>query len=251
MDISEVFPLYTTNSSGAREDIARITLDTINQTPSCLAKLATMSGKMTLQVEELTRSLLSCNDSDRDELAALFSKHGSDKSTYHNYYILYSYILGQRAEVRRVFEIGLGTNNTDVVSNMNANGKPGASLRAFRDYLPNAEIIGADIDKRILFTEDRIQTHYLDQTDQKTFDALDIGSDFDLMIDDGLHAVNTNINSLMFFIDKIKVGGWIVIEDIPYNVLPIWQVISCLLPKSYHARIFKTNLNLLFAVQRL
>ena len=35
--------------------------------------------------------------------------------------------------------------------NMTASGKPGASLRVWRDYFNNAQVIGADIDKRILF----------------------------------------------------------------------------------------------------
>ena len=39
---------------------------------------------------------------------------------------------------------------------MGTEGKPGASLRAFRDFCMNAEVIWADIDKRILFKEDRI-----------------------------------------------------------------------------------------------
>jgi hypothetical protein len=64
-----------------------------------------------------------------------------------------------------LLEIGLGTNNTDVVSNMGSEGVPDASLRAFRDYLPNARIYGAGIDKRILFEESRIKTYFADQTD--------------------------------------------------------------------------------------
>ena len=45
-------------------------------------------------------------------------------------------------------------------------GKPGASLRVFRDYFLNAKIYGADIDKNILFTSDRIFTYYVDQLDE-------------------------------------------------------------------------------------
>ena len=44
-------------------------------------------------------------------------------------------------------------------------GKPGASLRVWRDYFPNAIIYGADIDKDILFAEERIKTFYIDQLD--------------------------------------------------------------------------------------
>ena len=34
---------------------------------------------------------------------------------------------------------------------MGIKGKPGASLRVWKDYFPNANIIGVDIDENILF----------------------------------------------------------------------------------------------------
>ena len=45
-------------------------------------------------------------------------------------------------------------------------GKPLASLRAWRDYFKNAKIFGADVDKDCLFNEDRIKTFYVDQSDK-------------------------------------------------------------------------------------
>jgi hypothetical protein len=107
-----------------------------------------------------------------EALKALFDHHGSDKANSHNYHILYSSILGDGEKIENIFEIGLGTNNSDVVSNMGSGGKPGASLRAFRDYCPNANIYGADIDSRILFSEERIRTFYLDQTRLDSFQNL-------------------------------------------------------------------------------
>ena len=49
---------------------------------------------------------------------------------------------------------------------MSSNGKPGASLRVWRDYFYNAEIYGADIDKTN-FSEKRIKTFFVDQLDKK------------------------------------------------------------------------------------
>ena len=72
-----------------------------------------------------------------------------------------------------ILEIGLGTNNVDVVSNMGRDGIPGASLRAFRDYLINSKIYGADIDKSILFSEERIETYFVDQTNDTSFENFD------------------------------------------------------------------------------
>lgn len=88
---------------------------------------------------------------DQDYLGDILSKHKSDKSTQHNYHILYSFILNSlgKDEALNVLEIGLGTNNGSLVSSMGVNGSPGASIRAFKEYLPNSNIYGADIDKEI------------------------------------------------------------------------------------------------------
>ena len=47
-----------------------------------------------------------------------------------------------------ILEIGLGTNNPILVSTMGSNGRPGASLYSFREYLPKSNIYGADVDKK-------------------------------------------------------------------------------------------------------
>jgi hypothetical protein len=114
---------------------------------------------------------------------------------------------------------------------MGENGIPGASLRALRDFLPNARIFGADIDEPILFKEDRIKTYYVDQTQPASFNdlSLRLGSDgFDLVIDDGLHAPNANIATLAFALHILKPNGWFVVEDIKRESLPIWETVSAL-----------------------
>ena len=67
-----------------------------------------------------------------------------------------------------IFEVGIGTNNLDVPSNMGENGKPGASLKMWRNYFKKAKIYGADIDTRILFNSNKIKTYYVDQYSKKS-----------------------------------------------------------------------------------
>jgi len=103
--------------------------------------------------------------------------------------------------------------------NINGNiiGSPGASLFSFRDYLSNSNIYGADIDKNILFECDRIKTCYIDQLDMNTFDNIKTNFGdikYDLIIDDGLHSIGANLNTLLFALNNINDNGWIVIEDI-------------------------------------
>jgi hypothetical protein len=177
-------------------------------------------------------------DSQRDELQALFISYGSDKATTHNYHLLYSCLFNPD-EVGRVFEIGLGTNNLDVASNMGALGKPGASLRAFRDFFPRSDIFGADIDSRVLFAEDRIICFEVDQHKIESLEGLSskIGQpEFDLMIDDGLHAPVANLNSLCFFANHIRRDGWIVIEDVPWMNLFFWRLIASRLSSRFDCR---------------
>ena len=72
----------------------------------------------------------------------MFDAHGSDKANSHNYHHVYGAILRQPECASAVFGIGLGTHHTGVVSNTGAHGRPGSSLRAFRDFLPHPKFTG-------------------------------------------------------------------------------------------------------------
>jgi SAM-dependent methyltransferase len=170
---------------------------------------------------------------DSDALAALFNRYGSDKSGKHNYHVIYASLLDRNAPLN-IFEIGLGTNNPHLLSTMGVNGKPGAAERAFRDWAPNANLYGADIDRDILFSEERIQTFFADQTDPANLHELGAKlPQFDLIIDDGLHTPRANMNVINFALTKLKPGGVIVIEDIIARFLPFWRIAVTVLSQSY------------------
>src|SRR5208283_3838057 len=112
---------------------------------------------------------------------------------------------------------GIGTNFTDVASNMGPAGTPGASLRGWRNYFPNAEIYGADVDQRVLFSEPRISTFYVNQLETGSIRDLWLKIPnivFDLMIDDGLHTFEANSTFMTNSIHKLAHGGIYIIEDI-------------------------------------
>jgi hypothetical protein len=153
------------------------------------------------------------------DLCRLMASFGSDKGgPYHNYTILYEHLFAEfRAERLAVFELGLGTNKVDAPSTMGASGTPGASLRAWRSYFRAATIYGADVDRDILFDDDRIRTYWVDQRDSSAIRQLwnQVGSEsFDIIIDDGLHEASANINFFVNSVDKLKSGGIYFIEDI-------------------------------------
>jgi hypothetical protein len=100
---------------------------------------------------------------------------------------------------------------------MGAGGKPGASLRVWRDYFPNATIYGADIDRDILFQDERIRTFYVDQLDPAAIRAMweQVGvGDFDFMIDDGLHTFEAGRCLFEHSVAQLAADGIYVIEDV-------------------------------------
>ena len=197
------------------------------------------------------------------ELGNIFNKYGSDKasgSMYeagHNYNIIYSYIINElnRDKPLNILEIGMGTNNPSLVSSMGVNGKPGASLYAWQEYLPNANIFGADIDKDILFNKDRIRTHYVDQLDADSFNVMQdaFKVKYDLIIDDGLHAVGANLNTLLFALENVNDDGWIVIEDIATGFIDNYFAVDFILKqnKNYEVNIVKTKRTYIIVVHKL
>ncbi len=254
LNILRTFPLFRPNSSGSYQDKANLTIQTLNQTIPCLRALAVSVASRTLQAADIEAFPQSAAEiASANHLKECLDRYGSDKATEHNYHNVYGPILSNREAIRSILEIGLGTNNTDVVSNMGAKGKPGASLRAFRDFLPNATIYGADVDRRILFSDERIDTFHVDQTDASSFTSLReaLPDELDLVIDDGLHSPDANIRTLEFGLSKIKKGGWVVIEDIGSHAPPVWEVVASLLPADYQPYLLRADKGIVFAVQRL
>lgn len=164
------------------------------------------------------------NSKNNKQLTDLMNLFGSDKggrNKHHNFASYYSEIFfHKRNDIKNFLEIGLGTNDTSVLSNMGSNGIPLASLRAWRDYFKNANIYGADIDKNILKNEDRIETFYVDQTDPITIKEMfkNIGEKkFDIILEDGLHEYNANICFFENAIEYLEPNGTYIIEDIYYK----------------------------------
>jgi hypothetical protein len=163
------------------------------------------------------------------ELAKLCDIYGSDKGALkadghpypwqsHTYTDYYSRLFGNfRHGITKVFECGLGTNNPEIPSSMGIHGKPGASLRVWRDYFPNALVWGADIDREILFQEERIRTYFIDQRDTssiRNFWEVVGERNFDFMVDDGLHNFEAGSNLFVNSIDYLSPNGIYIIEDV-------------------------------------
>jgi FkbM family methyltransferase len=144
------------------------------------------------------------------ELGLKFHTDKSPISKYelrHSYTILYDFIFGKlKYEKIKIAEIGIWKN---------------ASLKCFREYFPNAEIYG--FEKHIELIEDAKndnleKTHYysldgaIPETIYNSFQ--EAGGNFDVIIDDGSHLFEHQINVILNTIPFLKPGGILIIEDI-------------------------------------
>ncbi len=141
-------------------------------------------------------------------LKNLAVKYGCDKAP-HGYCEMYEkYFHDIRYKKLRVLEIGV----------LNGN-----SLRLWREYFPNSYICGIDINN----------CPHPENTDFKIIDMsvesnvknfADNNGYWDIVIDDGGHTMQTQQLSIKYLWDKVKYGGYFVMEDIHSSFMPAFKV---------------------------
>ncbi len=143
------------------------------------------------------------------DLCNLFDKKRSDKGLINHHYsrFYHSLMYPLRNESINLFEMGIGS---------------GGSLFAWKDYFPKANIYGADIEKSLLFEEERIKTFYCDaRRDEQIQQMWNSDSlkniDFDIIVDDGLHTYDAIDCFFRNSLQKLKVGGIFIAEDLGNN----------------------------------
>jgi hypothetical protein len=155
------------------------------------------------------------------DLCALGEKYLVDKcpKLNHTYTPEYHRLLHPiRKDVKLLVEIGIG-NIPLMVPLTSKEYKPGASLRMWRDYLPNAHIIGCDILPDVMFRDERIQTFVVDQSNTESLNTLvrnakKIEEYADIILDDGSHQEAHMVISFKELWKFVKPNGIYIIEDI-------------------------------------
>ena len=210
-------------------------------------------------LDTITKIDISSITRDNVSLRDKFKFYGSDKGSNNGYWPVYTLLLEKYIDKNiRLLEIGLGTNNPKLISCMDHRYKCGGSLRAFRDYLPNANVFGGDVDRNCLFNEERIRTCYVDQLDYETFNSLHSNFDnkkFDFIIDDGLHSITANLGTLIFAMQNINNGGTIVIEDIPVSKQPAYELFDKIIKLHYNIKksyfiSYNSNNGILYVIEK-
>jgi 23S rRNA U2552 (ribose-2'-O)-methylase RlmE/FtsJ len=120
-----------------------------------------------------------------------------DKGTLHSYIDgYYESAFGPfRDSATRVLEVGINR---------------GHSLVVWKEFFPNAEIIGVDIADYGI-RDANFTLIYGDATKEETFNGID---NIDIAIDDGSHMLEHQLRTFMILFPKLKKGGLYVIEDI-------------------------------------
>lgn len=137
-------------------------------------------------------------------LDAIANQVQADKgSFYHDYTRVYSnYFKDLRNKPIRFLEIGIYKGN---------------SVKLWETYFPLAELHFIDItSQNIEYFSSRSAYHFLNQEDISALKLLaeSIGKPFDIIIDDGGHTMNQQINSLIALFPYVKSGGMYIIEDL-------------------------------------
>lgn len=139
-----------------------------------------------------------------DTLDKIAIKVGTDKSSLvHSYTQHYEkYLESLRENPLKLLEIGV---------------QSGASLRMWKQYLPNAQIYGYDFYNCTPYEEERIRVFQGAQHDLLALERMDKeAGKFDVIIDDGSHKNADILTCFYYLFPRMTPGGLYVIED--FNV---------------------------------
>jgi 8-demethyl-8-alpha-L-rhamnosyltetracenomycin-C 2'-O-methyltransferase len=134
-----------------------------------------------------------------DELTALAERYGTDKWGWHRYTPVYDELLAPlRPHALRVLELGV---------------YQGASLQMWRDYFPQARVVGIDVDPPDVSLGERIEVLRGDLGNFRDYLPL-VDQEYDLVVDDASHAPEQQMLSLSLLWPRVKRGGFYCIEDV-------------------------------------
>ena len=140
----------------------------------------------------------------KNPLIKLVNNVRTDKNTIHSFLELYHSLFNEiRDSVKKVLEIGICY---------------GGSIKLWNDYFPNAEIHGMDIIGpesiwKEIFGKEKIILHIgVDSYTETVVNTLPM--DFDIIIDDGPHTLESMISVVNLYIPLLAVNGMLIIEDI-------------------------------------
>lgn len=139
-------------------------------------------------------------------LDELGHKYGTDKASgSHDYLRWYTtFFEHMRYKAITFVEIGIAS---------------GASIKTWRDYFPNALIVGMDIqsdEEKLKLSEDRVRLSFGDQSSQTALDDMLMwcGGAPDVVNDDAGHQPDAQLFSYQYLVPQLAPNGLYILEDI-------------------------------------
>lgn len=154
------------------------------------------------------------------DLNALALHYGTDKWGAHWYTQHYQrYFAAWRKRPLKILEIGVG-GYKDLSDGAQ-------SLRMWKRYFPNAQVVGIDIYDKSHFSEHRIDVLLCDQTDGARLTGIsERYGGFDIVIDDGSHLNEHVIDTFRILFPLLKSPGFYCIEDLQTAYWQSWGAVS-------------------------
>jgi hypothetical protein len=132
----------------------------------------------------------------------IFVDYDTDKVSHHTYGSVYDELFPEdaRRKVKTILEIGIYR---------------GGSMYGWRDFFPEADIVGLDVNPDYMISDSFIHTFVADCNDPTAIVpiARNYGP-FDLIVDDGPHDPRSQITALLNLWSHVLPGGYYVIEDV-------------------------------------
>ncbi len=148
-------------------------------------------------------------------LSEIAKKYPTDKDFTHNYYngVYEKYFSPIKDDVKLLCEIGIGGFWGEV------GWVHGNSLKVFRDYFQNANILGLDIANFEITDIERITIDWIDQSKRELVEEYSKKlTNYDIILDDGSHNVYDQQITLAHFFKSLKSGGIYVLEDLHSSI---------------------------------
>ena len=145
-----------------------------------------------------------CADDEYQYMDRLALVAGTDKgSSFHNYTEIYSkYFASLKDKPIKFLEIGIYKGN---------------SVKLWESYFSQAELHFVDITPGyIQYFSTRSHYHFVDQANKQEMInfAQSVGGNFDIIVDDGGHTMQMQMNSFHALFPYVKSGGMYIIEDL-------------------------------------
>jgi hypothetical protein len=174
--------------------------------------------------------LAGCKDSARKfgELNALAGDTTDKGLSGHGFTEIYErFFYPLKYEPIKIFEIGI---------------EWGGSLRLWERYFPKASVYGIDIADKSSMDSKRIHTFVADQADRNQLKHFirTYGNAYDIILDDGGHAMDQQQISFGFLFPYLKPGGYYIIEDVHSSLPDYYRDLGL----DYHVKDDETNTTL-------